>query len=132
MDDEFLREQFRESGYNVSKLARSLGLDYTETKRRFEPDETPARRPTGPRPQNIRDLARFEWLRPYVIAVKPANGNWPDEFAKAIYKAKKRFDGGTHIMCQTTGSDGWVVLYLIPRKQPRRPQAYFFLPREGL
>ena len=129
MNDDFIREQLKEVGHNVSKLSRSLGLDYVDTLRRYGPDETPARRPTTPRPENIRDLAKFPWLRKYVIAVKRAcDGEWPDEFAQAIYRAKKLFDAGTHTMCQTTSEDGWVVQYLIPLRRPQKPKPYFFMP----
>jgi hypothetical protein len=132
MDEKYVREELRDNGYNVSKLARSLGMDYVETKLKYGNDETPARRPAGPRPVNIKDLARTPPLRRHVIAVKPANGEWPNDYSQVIHTARKRVDAGTHTMCQNTREDGWVVLYLIPLKRPQKPKPFFFMPIEGV
>lgn len=124
MREEYVREELKEVGGNVSKLARRLGLDYSETRARFGADSRPVRSPTGPMPGNIQDLGR-NGLERFVIAVKSASSTWPTEYDEVIADARKKFEAGTHTMCQHTGANGWVVLYLVPLKKPAQPNQFF-------
>jgi hypothetical protein len=115
MKEQYIREELQAVNGNISKLARSLGMDYQTLKDRYAPTLGPIVRPTEPMPEDISTLGRSGWER-YVIAVKENGEQWPAKFSAAIHDARRKFDNGTHIMCQEKRSDGWVVQYLIPRK----------------
>ena len=49
---------------------------------------------------------------------------WPSQYRDAINVARKKYDRGTHEMCQ--GRTGpWTVLDLIPRLVSAEPREYF-------
>ena len=63
-------------------------------------------------------------MRQYVIAVKKHGAPWPRHTATPSMLARKKYDRGTHEMCQ--GRTGpWTVLYLIPRLVSAEPRKYF-------
>ena len=122
IQEQLLAEELKRTGGNLSKVARSLGLNYYELLSRHGGRQTfmPA---LGPEPQNIRDIGR-DGFKHYVIAIKRAGYRWPDKFAEVLADARRKFDAGTHEMFQTS-DNGWVVQYLIPRKHPVRRRDFF-------
>lgn len=129
MNDELLRQELKRHSYNVSKTARVLGIDYFDLVKRLHPSNESMRQltiPKGGYPEDITTLGK-PGMESYVIAVKKITYNWPVQFMNAIHNARRKYDDGTHEMCQETRSDGWIVLYLIPRKHPdKNRQPYFF------
>lgn len=127
MTDDLIKDEIRRHGGNLSKVARAMGLNYQYVKAKFD-DEPLTRKPlvipSGPEPEDIRTLGRTNMER-YVIAVKRCANAWPAKYDQIIKEGRKSFDAGTHIMCQQTRPDGWVVLYLIPRKKPVKPCNFF-------
>lgn len=124
MDAQFIREQFRKSGYKLSRTARTLDLDYSEAKELLEPTIAPVVGPKEPRPADIRTLGKIG-LRRFVIAVKPTTSTeWPEDYAGVIHQARLRYDEGTHEMYQET-RDGWNILYSQPRRKPVGRRPYF-------
>jgi hypothetical protein len=127
MKEEYIQEVIRETGFNASRLARALGVDYIEARAMLIPEFalTPLVRPTEPMPDDITTLGKGR-IAPYVIAVKAAGDAWPTKFGAAIHKARRQFDEGTHIMTTENRKDGWVVLYSITRRRPlANPRPYF-------
>lgn len=118
-------EELKRTDFNLSKVARGLGIDYFALKSRF------AKQPTlgnfqpalGPEPVDIRVLGRAG-MEQYVIAIKRAGGSWSEKYQDVIALARKRFDSGTHEMFQAP-NNGWVVQYLIPRLRPTAPRTFF-------
>lgn len=132
MDEAIIRQELKRLGGNISKLARVLDLDYSEARQKYgSPNQLP-RRPHGAMPEDFKSLGQPGLTR-YVIAVKAADqAEWPERFQEAILAARENFDAGTHIMCQNTRSDGWVVLYSIPRKHPLKQPVPFFSREWGI
>lgn len=65
-------------------------------------------------------------LRPYIVAIRLATEFWPEQYDDAIAEARRRYDGGSHIMCQ--GRDGVLIIqYLIPREKPQIPGPAWFV-----
>jgi hypothetical protein len=110
MDD--LKRQVEVHG--PSRISRKWGVSFEALKPRYEPTEDE----TG-----IRAYGR-PGMRQYVIAVKKHGAPWPPAYREAIKLARKKYDRGTHEMCQ--GRTGpWTVLYLIPRLVSAEPRNYF-------
>lgn len=127
MDEALVLSELKKHNYNVSKVARNLDLDYESLKDRFEVKITKVIIPSGPIPSDFKSLGK-SGMEKYVIAVKANCQEWPIRFLNTINEARRKYDAGTHEMCQQKRPDGWIVLYLIPRKmrdRTRRP--YFFL-----
>lgn len=129
MDDQLVRSELREKGYNFSKVARSLGLDYSALRHRYgAPIIQPIVVPSGKLPTDPKSVAK-PTLAHFAVAVKANGGGWPTFYFNAIQKARGEYDAGTHEMVQEKRKDGWIVLYSIPRlvKDKRRP---YFSRRE--
>lgn len=125
MDDDFIREELKKTIYNVKKVSRSLGLDYNLLESRFGINIKPIIAPKEPMPSDIKSLAKNGFER-YIIAVRANNDPlWPMKFYNAIQRARGLYDSGSHEMCQEKRKDGWVTLYLIPRKNPTKRRAWF-------
>lgn len=125
MSDDLIREELKRTGYNISKVARSLGLDYDRLKADHAPRYEPIVRPRGPAPTDISTLGKVG-MQKYVVAIKAnGDGEWPMRYFNAIEQARAAYDAGTHEMCQHKRRDGWIVLYLVPRKYKDKPRAYF-------
>lgn len=125
MSDNFIREELRRTGYNLSRTANRLGINYHKLKADFAPQHRPMVWPSAPMPTDISTLGK-SGLKQYVVAVKAhADGAWPMKFFNAIQKAQSLYDAGTHEMCQEKRKDGWMVLYLIPRKVQKKRKPYF-------
>ena len=125
MDQKFLREELRSTGYNFSKTARALGVDYGALRNRFDNQrQQPVVVPSGPIPSDPKTLGRVGMAH-MVIAVKPNGGAWPTVFFNAIQAARAKYDAGTHEMAQEKRKDGWVVLYSIPRLVAVKRRPYF-------
>lgn len=130
MDDSEVRKELKRFGGNLSKVSRELGLEYQILKEEFGLKLEPIVTPTGPMPQNIKQLGK-KGLQQFVIAVKANGGPWPVKFFNAIETGRRRYDEGTFEMCQEKRNDGWIVLYLIPRKVRQVRPAYFRKLQEG-
>jgi hypothetical protein len=103
---------------NIEKLreiARKMGVDT-----RFQP--------STPMPKDITELGKGR-LAKFVVAVKPHGAAWPVQFFNAINLSRRRYDNGTHEMCQEKRADGWTVLYCVPRVKPCAPRKYFSAER---
>ena len=125
MSEELIREELRRSGFNLSRVANQLGVNYQKLKDEYSPRYTPIVRPTVEMPTDISTLGK-PGLQKYVIAVKAhGDGLWPIKFFNAIQRAHGLYDAGTHEMCQQKRKDGWIVLYLIPRKYKVNRRPYF-------
>ncbi|BCJ91744.1 hypothetical protein IZ6_24790 [Terrihabitans soli] len=123
-NEELLRETLAETGFNPSKTARRLGIDYGQLISALKLQSgRPFVMATGPEPVDIRTLGR-PGLQPFVVALKRCGGEWPAKYRSIIEIARSAYDAGTHEMCQQT-TEGWVVLYSIPRKTPTKPRTYF-------
>lgn len=126
---DFLKEEIKRLQGNLSKLARTHGLDYHQVKEEFggyQGELELINRPNYDMPENIGQLAKYpSWSR-YVIAVKENGTVWPEKFTQVIERARQQFDDGLTIMCQSKHPDGWVVLYSIPRTQRRKNPRPFF------
>lgn len=131
MDKETIRSELRSKGYNISQTAKSLGLDYKDLKDEFGIKHDPIVRPKGPMPIDYQSLGKAN-MRKFVIAVKPNGGVWPQQFYNAIQDGRRKYDAGTHEMCQGKRKDGWIVLYLIPRVEVRPPRARYFVWQWGV
>lgn len=107
---------------NISQTAKALGMDYKPVN--YEIGAIV--RPKGPMPEDYQSLGK-KGMQRYVVAVKPNGGTWPLNFYNAIQDARKKYDLGTHEMCQQKRKDGWIVLYLIPRIEIRPPRARYFV-----
>lgn len=65
-------------------------------------------------------------MQQFVIAIRSnADPHWPVEYFNVISRARRYYDAGTHEMCQEKRRDGWIVLYLIPRREPAVRPPYF-------
>lgn len=117
--DHILRT-LKTENYNYSKVAKAFGLPFDALRKHFPQNSHYQLEERIPLPSDIRDLAR-EPLRQFVIAVKPAGGAWPEKYKDVIAEARRKFDAGTHEMCQGKRG-GWTIQYLIPRwvRVPRR------------
>jgi len=127
MNDKLIKETAKAVRYNPSRLAHVLGMNYSQAREAIAKlvDITPIKRPTEPMPSDITTLGKGK-IAKYVIAVKANGDQWGLGFQADIHAARRRFDQGTHIMCQGKHPDGWVVLYSIPRKRPlENPQPFF-------
>ncbi|MDH7796458.1 MULTISPECIES: helix-turn-helix domain-containing protein [unclassified Beijerinckia] len=119
-------EELTRTGGNVSKVARLLGMDYRELKQRqANASSYTFKRPNYPIPDDLFTLGK-PGMQKHVIAVKDPGGPWPHRFFHPIKEARRLFDAGTHEMCQGRHKDGWVVLYLIPRKDPVGVRSFFY------
>jgi hypothetical protein len=124
LDESTIREHFRRAGYNVSRTARNLDIDYDVAKEILDPEIPPVKGPTEPRPADIKQLGKIG-LRRFVIAVKATTDReWPEEFSGSIHMARLRYDAGTHEMYQET-RDGWNILYSQPRRKAVPSRPYF-------
>jgi hypothetical protein len=129
VDEQIIRSELKKHNYNVSKTARALGVDYVYLMHKIGPSPTSLASVTIPRGQYPEDISTLgkPGMERFVVAVKKVTHNWPVQFMNAIHDARRKYDNGTHEMCQETRADGWVIQYLVPRKNPdknRRP--YFF------
>lgn len=116
---------------DISQAARLLGIDYSRLREEQVAQATPVSHPIGDAPANIRTMGK-EGMREHVIAVKSrTSSSWPIKYLNIIELAKTRFDNGTHIMCQETRKDGWVILYSVPRSKPVPKRAFFRAPLGG-
>jgi hypothetical protein len=125
-ENALILEELKATGGNISKVARSLGIDYFALKSKFPNTHPPIgtfKSANGPEPVDIRVLGR-PGFEQYVIAVKRAGSFWPSKYKDVIAEARARFDAGTHEMFQTPNS-GWVVQYLIPRRHPTARRSFF-------
>ena len=127
MDESEIRRQLRLRHNNISKVSRDLGINYKLLKDEYGPQPTgPVLAPSGPRPKDISSLGK-PGMEQWVIAVRSnIEPNWPVEFFNEISRARVKYDAGTHEMCQQKRPDGWVVLYLIPRKVPDTKRGPYF------
>ncbi len=124
LEESLIAEAMKESGGNVSAVARRLGLNYYALRERQMPEyNLTFPRASTPEPEDIRTLGK-SGLERYVIAVKPRGTGWPVKYKTTIEDARKKFDAGTHDMYQTN-FQGWVVQYLIPLLYPRKACRYF-------
>jgi hypothetical protein len=121
--EQLIADTLKETGGNLSKTARLLGLNYGYVLTRYNPNLSPLTTAKGPEPEDIRSLGR-PGKQQYVIAIKRAGYEWPEKFADVLSDAREKFDAGTHEMFQTS-ENGWVVQYLIPRKV-KTHRRYFF------
>ena len=123
--DTLISEAMKETGDNISKVARLLGIDYFALKARYPENSNQSfTSALGPEPDDIRTLGKAG-LSQYVVAVKRRGFAWPKHYGDVIANARRRFDAGTHIMVQSIHADGWVVQYLIPRMIKMKPRNYF-------
>lgn len=124
-EDRMIAEEMRATNGNISRVSRTLGIDYIALKSRLQIPlfELAFQRATGPEPEDIRALGK-PGFEQFVIAVKPAGAAWPSKYDDAIADARKKFDAGTHEMFQSN-YQGWVVQYLMPRRHPRKPCRFF-------
>lgn len=117
-------EEIQNSGGNLSRVARSLGLEYHALRQRYgSAPVVPFRTAVGPEPEDITTLGK-PGVEQYVVAVKRAGDAWPDKYAAIIADARRKFDAGTHEMFQSNNS-GWVVQYLIPYLVPVARRTFF-------
>ncbi|WP_353640762.1 helix-turn-helix domain-containing protein [Mesorhizobium sp. WSM2239] len=121
--DNLIEETIKETGGNLSMVARRLGLPYHSLVTKYGPKATATLPAPCPRPTDIKELGR-EHVRPFVIAIKRCGHEWGDEFADVLTDARRKFDRGTHEMTQSI-DQGWVVQYLIPRRNPTNPRRFF-------
>lgn len=124
-EDSMIAEEMRRTNGNISKVSRTLGIDYIALKSKFAAPtfELSFQRATGREPDDIRALGKAGFEQ-FVIAVKPAGAAWPSKYDEAIADARKKFDAGTHEMFQSN-YQGWVIQYLMPRRHPRKPTRFF-------
>lgn len=126
MNTDLTKEVLAETRGNISKAARLLGVDYHQLRLLQEEIPMTPRRVVEDKPEDIRTLSPNPRLAKWVIAARPIDAGWPEEYDEAIQKGRDRYDAGTHIMCQTVGPHGWVVLYSWPRQRPlKNPMPYF-------
>lgn len=123
--DSHIREELKRCNYDISKAARQLGIPFEALNKKYGVLITPIVIPKEPIPADIKSLGK-EGLKEFVIAVKANTSPWPLRFFAAIRDARVKYDKGTHEMCQQKRTDGWIVLYLIPRGMPIRRDPYFF------
>lgn len=72
------------------------------------------------------DLGRPE-VRSFMVAHRHVDAPvWPTEFEGKIQDARRKYEEGTHEMCQGRDLRGYFVLYLIPRRV-RAPARKFFV-----
>lgn len=127
LTQEMLQEELKRNGGNLSKAARTLGLNYAYVSEYHS--ETTLGPFSGfelskPEPEDITTLGRPA-LAKHVIAIKRIGTDlWPKKYLQVIKKAREDFNNGTHIMCQGR-KDGWVVLYSIPRLVAKKPRKFF-------
>ena len=108
-----LREELKATGGRLFKAARNLDFDLDAAKLRLNDRR---------RVSEI-TLGRVS-LRKYIVAYRSIYGDWPREFREALADARKKFDAGTHEMCQ--GRDGQhIIQYLIPRLVRTKPRRFF-------
>ncbi len=125
MDDSFIRSELRARNYNISKLARDMGVNYAGLRNRLWSDENrPVVTPTGPLPTDPTSVGKAGMAH-NAVAVKPNGGSWPTFYFNAIQRARAAYDAGTHEMVQEKRPDGWIVLYSIPRLIPVKRKPYF-------
>lgn len=124
MDQAFLEDARRESGDNLSRLARRLGVNYHGVVERFRKPSRPFVAPRGALPTNPASVAKPGMER-FAIAVKAAGCHWPTIYFNALQRARALYDAGTHEMMQETRADGWVVQYLVPRLITADRKPYF-------
>lgn len=125
---ELIEDELRKTGGNLSRAARVLGVDYNAIMTEYTGSVIKTRTvktPKGDIPEDFRSLGR-ERLQRFVVAVKKDGlPGWPDRFTEAIRDARRKYDEGTHEMCQGLNPDGWVILYLIPRQKKVSKRHYF-------
>lgn len=86
-------------------------------------------RPYAPRLSNRRqvppDLGRPE-LRKFMVAHRHVDAPvWPMDFEAKILDARRKYEEGTHEMCQGRDVRGYFVLYLIPRRVRTGARKFF-------
>jgi hypothetical protein len=118
-----IQEAIKDSGGNLSHVARVMGVDYHALKALFPQHVSTVPVSLDPEPEDITTLGR-KGSEGYVIAVKRSGHPWPEKYHTAIEDARKKFDAGTHEMFQSNGN-GWVVQYLIPYLVPRDRRQFF-------
>lgn len=118
-----IQRQVQDSGGNISKVARALGLNYYALKQLLPETDTTFVSAKGPEPEDIRTLGK-PGLERHVVAVKRIGFDWPDKYKEAIKTARRSYDAGTHEMA-TGHRGGWAILYLIPRLVSAGQRTYF-------
>jgi hypothetical protein len=88
--------------YGVSKASRRLGFSFEAVKAKFSQ----------------------AGMEQYVVAKKRHDKAWPEKYREAIKLARRKYDRGTHEMCQGRTGE-FTVLYLIPRLVPVSARDYF-------
>lgn len=121
--DNLIEETIKETGGNLSMVARRLGLPYHSLVTKYGATATATLPAPCARPADIKELGRPH-VRPYVIAIKRCGHEWADEFSDVLADARRKFNRGTHEMVQSI-DQGWVVQYLIPRRNPAYPRRFF-------
>lgn len=122
--DKNIRDTIKENGGNLSKTSRVLGLNLEYLRAKFgDQIVSMATYRPEPRPSDIRTLGK-PGMEKFVIAIKNRGFSWPVEFTDIIADGRRKFDAGTHVMCQGH-TRGWAVLYLIPRRRPVAAMTYF-------
>ncbi len=123
LNTDYIKEALRKTGYNVSRTANELDVPYSAVKALAEDNFGSVRQP-GTVPENLRGLAK-PTLQAFAVAAKAVSEEWPKSSDENIRLARRRYNAGTHEMCQETRPDGFTVLYSIPRKRPVAPRDYF-------
>lgn len=121
--DAAVLDEIQNTSGDLSKVARAMGLDFNALKTRFGVETALLNNTEKDEPTDIRLLARPK-LRRYVIAAKNIGTAWPKKYDAIIAQHRRNYDAGTHEMAQST-SDGWVVLYSIPRLVKTQPRKFF-------
>ena len=108
-----IQDELKSSNGDVRKAARRLGFNVQAAEARFS--ETT--------PSEFENLGRPE-LRKYIVAYRHVARDWPYDMREALRNARRKFDAGTHEMCQ--GREGAIIIqYLIPRMVPCKPRKFF-------
>ena len=114
-----LAKIYAECNNDIARVADRLGLDVSLLSQSITPP-TPIPLQYRQRPEN---LGRPE-MRKYLVSARPATGEWPIADRDIINQSRELYKLGTHEMCQGRDRD-WIILYLIPRKQPVQPRKFF-------
>ena len=124
VQQDLFEEELKVHNGNISRVARSLGINYIKAKEMASLQASKPFKPTlGPEPSDIRSVAK-PGFEQYAIAYKRVAFEWPMKFDEIIRDARMKFNAGTHEIFQSN-TTGWVVLYLIPRTTPVAPRKYF-------
>ena len=114
-----LREIYEEEGGDLARMAVRLSVAMPVL---AAPNPTPVARRRAP-PAEIGQPN----LRKYTVSTRNCQTPlWPSQDYEKIATARRKYEAGTHEMCQ--GRDGeWFILYLIPRNKRVAPRRFFSL-----